>query len=106
MNRLLFAALLLATAARAASAEGDAAKGQKVFLKCKACHTAEQPANRVGPGLKGVVGRKAASVETYNYSEAMKKKGDQGLVWDEAHLKPYLASPKDLCRGPRWRSED
>jgi cytochrome c len=85
------AALMFATPAMA---EGDAAKGEKVFLKCKACHENEKGVNKVGPTLKGVVGRKAASVEGYKYSEAMIAKGAEGIVWDEATLAVYLPDPK------------
>jgi cytochrome c len=52
----LAAAVLFAAPALA---EGDAAKGEKVFAKCKACHEVEKGVNKVGPTLKGVVGRKA-----------------------------------------------
>jgi cytochrome c len=85
------AALMFATPAMA---EGDAAKGEKVFLKCKACHENEKGVNKVGPTLKGVVGRKAASVEGYKYSEAMIAKGAEGIMWDEATLAVYLPDPK------------
>jgi cytochrome c len=85
------AALLLAGPAFAA---GDAAKGEKVFVKCKACHENEKGVNKVGPTLKGVVGRKAASVPDYKYSEAMIAKGAEGVVWDEATLTAYLPDPK------------
>jgi cytochrome c len=77
-----------------AHAEGDAAAGAKVFNQCKACHDVEKGVNKVGPTLKGVVGRKAASVADYKYSEAMTAKGAEGLVWDEANLIAYLANPK------------
>jgi cytochrome c len=94
-KQLFFAAitstLMLATPALA---DGDAAKGEKVYLKCKACHDIEKGANRVGPTLKGIVGRKAASVADYKYSEAMIAKGAEGAVWDEATLAAYLADPK------------
>ena len=85
------AALLLAAPAMA---EGDAAKGEKVFAKCKACHENEKGVNKVGPTLKGLVGRKAASVPDYKYSEAMIAKGAEGVVWDEATLAAYLPDPK------------
>jgi cytochrome c len=84
-------AMLLAVPAHA---EGDAAKGEKVFAKCKACHEVEKGVNKVGPTLKGVVGRKAASVPEYKYSEAMLAKGAEGVVWDEATLTAYLPDPK------------
>jgi cytochrome c len=87
----LAAAVLFAAPALA---EGDAAKGEKVFAKCKACHENEKGMNKVGPTLKGVVGRKAGSVEGFKYSEAMAAKGTEGLVWDEANIASYLADPK------------
>ena len=58
-----------------ALAEGDAAAGQKVFNQCKACHENEKGVNKVGPTLKGIVGRKAASVPDYKYSAAMMATG-------------------------------
>ena len=63
-QKLLIAAMVFAAApVSIAAAEGDAAAGEKIFNKCKACHTIEQGgANRVGPILHGAVGRKAGSV--------------------------------------------
>ena len=87
----LAAAVLFAAPAHA---EGDAAAGEKVFVKCKACHENEKGVNKVGPTLKGVVGRPAASVPDYKYSEAMAAKGAEGVVWDEATLAAYLPDPK------------
>jgi cytochrome c len=87
----LAAAVLFAAPALA---EGDAAKGEKVFAKCKACHENDKGVNKVGPTLKGVVGRKAGAVEGFKYSEAMAAKGTEGLVWDEANIASYLADPK------------
>jgi cytochrome c len=87
----LAAAVLFVTPALA---DGDAAKGEKVFAKCKACHEVEKGVNKVGPTLKGVVGRKAAAVEGYKYSESMIAKGAEGIVWDEATLTAYLPDPK------------
>lgn len=84
-----------------AFADGDAAKGEKVFLKCKACHENEKGVNRVGPTLKGVVGRPTASVEGYAYSDAMKAKGAEGQVWDEAALAAYLPDPKAFVKGTK-----
>lgn len=77
-----------------ALADGSAEKGEAVFAKCKACHEVEKGVNKVGPTLKGVVGRKVASVEGYKYSEAMAAKGAEGMVWDDANLATYLADPK------------
>src|SRR5690242_11286141 len=92
----LFAAMGVAIAlvTAPALAEGDAAAGAKIFNKCKTCHENEKGVNRVGPTLKGVVGRKTASVEGFKYSEAMAKKGAEGQVWDAATLDTYLKDPK------------
>ena len=68
----------------------DAANGESVFKKCKACHGLDGK-NKVGPALNGVVGRKAGSVEGFNYSDAMK---NSGKTWDAATLDAYLADPK------------
>jgi cytochrome c len=67
----------------------DAALGEKVFLKCKACHQIGEGAKiAVGPVLNGVVGRKAGTYPDYAYSDANK---DSGITWDEATLKEYLS---------------
>jgi cytochrome c len=91
--------LALSIAAVPAYADGNAAKGEKVFNKCKACHTVEQGGkNKNGPNLFGVVGKKAGSVEGYNYSKAMK---NADLTWDEANLDEYLKKPKAFVKGTK-----
>lgn len=82
-----------------AFAEGDAAKGEKVFKKCKACHAADKPKNKVGPHLVGIIGRKAASVEGYKYGKGITEAAEKIGEWDEAKLVEYLASPKDYVGG-------
>jgi cytochrome c len=77
-----------------ALAEGDAAKGEKVFNLCKACHTADAEANKVGPHLKGLIGRKVASVADYKYSDDMIAFGAANAVWDEALFLKYIENPK------------
>jgi cytochrome c len=91
MSAIAFALLTLP-----AFAEGDAAKGEKVFVKCKACHEVEKGVNRVGPSLKGVIGRPFAAVADYKYSEDMIAKGKEGKIWDEATLAAYLPDPKAM----------
>lgn len=94
----LAAASIVLVSAAGASAQ-DAAAGEKVFLKCKACHqVGENAKNAVGPILNGVVGRHSGIVEGYNYSEANK---NSGLTWDEATLKEYLKNPKAKVPGTK-----
>jgi len=84
-----------------AQADGDAAAGKKVFNKCMACHDAVNDKDKIGPSLHGVVGRTAGSLPSFQakYSDAMKKAGAGGLVWDEANLTEYLKNPKAKVPG-------
>ena len=82
----------------AALADGDAAAGEKVFRKCKACHAVEAGKNKVGPSLHGVFGRTAGTEEGFKYSDAMK---ESGIVWSEETLDVYLTKPKDMVPGTR-----
>jgi len=99
--RLLLAMLAVAVLPGLAHADGDAAKGEKIFRKCHACHVADAKKNRVGPYLLGVVGRKAATAEGYHYSTAMKAKGADGLVWDEKTLDAFLTNPRKYVPGTK-----
>ena len=82
-----------------AFAEGDAAKGEKVFKKCKACHEVTKEKNKVGPHLVGIIGRKAASVEGYKYGKGLTEAAEKIGEWDEAKLAEYLADPKAYIGG-------
>lgn len=74
---------------------GDVDRGKRVFAQCQVCHIADQSGkNRVGPNLWGVVGRKTASIPNFNYSANMRQLGEQGHVWTEENLRPYLVNPK------------
>lgn len=97
LSRILALALFVALPT-VASAQ-DAEEGKNVFKKCRACHTiGEKAVNRVGPQLNGVVGRKAGSLEGFNYSDAMKS---SGIVWDEASLAEFLENPKGKVPGTK-----
>lgn len=89
-----------AAAPAAVAGAGDAAAGEKVFGKCRACHKLDGK-DGVGPHLNGVVGRAVASVEGFNYSDAMKAHAAEAPVWDSAALHHYLADPKGSVPGNR-----
>jgi cytochrome c len=101
MNRIQIrlGAILAAIISSAPAHAQDAAAGEKVFLKCKACHQIGDGAkNAVGPVLNGVVGRPAGNYPNYSYSDANK---NSGLTWDEATLKVYLKNPRAKVPGTK-----
>lgn len=77
----------------------DAAAGEKVFAKCKACHVVDADTNKIGPSLKGVVGRTAGTHEGFRYSPAMVAAGEGGIVWNDETLAAYLRDPKGYIKG-------
>ncbi|MCB1461979.1 MAG: cytochrome c family protein [Nitratireductor sp.] len=95
------ATVLAVMIAGPAFAEGDIAKGEKVFKKCAACHMVGDDAKiKVGPVLNGVFGRAAGSDEEYakKYSKDMVKAGEDGLVWTPEMMSTYLEKPKDMIK--------
>ena len=83
-----------------AAAAGNAKDGAAVFMdNCGVCHTAEKgAANKIGPNLFGVVGRKSAVAPGYMYSPAMMK---AGLTWDAPTLQVYLMGPQKKVPGTK-----
>ncbi len=98
MRVLAAACITLGILASPALAEGDATKGAKVFRKCKACHTATEEKNKIGPSLVGIVDRPVATVEGFKYSKAMKEFGAEGNDWNAETLALYLKKPKALVK--------
>jgi cytochrome c len=78
-------------------ASADAAAGEKVFGKCKACHKIDG-ANGTGPHLDGVMNRAVGSVGEFAYSDAMKGHGGN---WDPDTLYAFLQNPKAYVPGTK-----
>ena len=77
----------------------DVEAGKTAFKKCALCHTTEAgKSNKIGPTLFGIIGRKSASLDNFNYSESMKKFDH---TWDEATLDAYLADPRGAVPGTK-----
>jgi cytochrome c len=69
--------------------DGDAVHGKAVFEKrCTGCHALE--ADREGPRLTGVYGRKAGSVAGFTYSTGLR---NLGVTWNDATLEKWLSDP-------------
>jgi glucose/arabinose dehydrogenase len=100
MNKKIMAAQTAALAWLAMHAAVAApSAGQTYFERnCASCHTADAGmASRAGPGLFNVVGRKAAAVPGYNYTDALSKAGAAGKTWTRAELDVFLRDPnKDV----------
>ncbi len=90
-GRLLCAVALAAAAGSAALADGDAARGEKRFEECAACHSMEAGTNGIGPSLHGVFGRKAGEVADFRYSPALRR---SGITWTRESLDAYIADPQ------------
>jgi cytochrome c len=97
LQALIGAVLLAAAAAEA----GDATRGERAFQRCFACHSVDpaEPAKLQGPSLFKIIGRPAAAVPGFVYSEAMQKAAAAGLVWDAATLDRFLADPEAVVAG-------
>jgi len=94
---LIAAALALPSAS--AEAQQDLAAGEQSFKKCLPCHAVgEGAANKVGPQLNGLEGKKAGTTPDYSYSEANK---NSGLVWSEAVFKEYIKNPMGQMQGTK-----
>lgn len=98
-SAVIVAGLLAMTSNLAYAEDGDPTAGEKVFKKCKACHTATEEKNKVGPYLLGVVGRKAASVDGFKYSKALSDKAPKIGTWDQEKIVEYVADPKAYIGG-------
>lgn len=76
------------------------AQGKQIFLtNCAVCHVPPDAATqmtRIGPSLRGVVGRKAGTLAGFRYTPAMKA---YAKVWTPALLDPYLTAPRNVVPG-------
>jgi len=84
---------MMAVAAMSAAgvAHADVKRGEKLFEECRACHAVERGINGVGPDLHGVFGRRAAALDEFRYSPALKK---SGITWTRQTLDAYVADPQ------------
>jgi cytochrome c len=99
VRKFVLGAVAFALCASTALAAGDAKKGQDDFARCAICHTATKGGgNGVGPNLFGVVGRKAASMPNFYYSQALKS---SGITWTPDKLDAWIKSPATLVPGNR-----
>ena len=95
--------LLLASPGVGTATEGDARRGERVFQFCFSCHSVDpnEKAKLQGPNLAAVVGRRAAALPDFEYSDAMKAKAAEGLAWNRDMLDRYVREPEAIVPGGR-----
>ncbi|MEX0753486.1 MAG: cytochrome c family protein [Xanthobacteraceae bacterium] len=82
-----------------ASPAQDLAAGEQSFKKCLPCHAiGDGAANKLGPVLNGLEGRKAGTIPGYTYSEANK---NSGIVWSEEIFREYIKNPMAKIPGTK-----
>jgi cytochrome c2 len=91
MMRTTYVAAIVLAMAVTARAEGDAARGQKAYEDCIACHPVEPGVHGIGPSLAGIIGRKAGAVADYRYSRALRR---SGITWTAEALDTFVADPQ------------
>ena len=92
-------ALVAIFAAGHAQATGNPANGKTLFVRCAVCHkTAKDAGNGLGPNLFAIGGRKAGTVASFAYSDAMK---NSAITWSEEKLEAYITNPKAVVPGNR-----
>jgi len=85
---VLFAGLTLLGVGRA---QAPASEKELFDKRCGGCHALDR--DKEGPQLRGVYGRKAASVESFQYSDALKQ---SQIVWTDETLERWLTDTEKL----------
>jgi cytochrome c len=79
------------------SEDADVPSGQLLFNNaCRTCHSIREGDNRLGPHMRGIIGRKAGSLPNYSYSSAMR---GANFVWNEENLERFIANPDETVPG-------
>ena len=99
MVRTAIAIAAIMVGAGGALAQGDVTLGKQVFDdRCAGCHAVDNSV-KGGPGLANLIGRPAASVEGFKYSDAMVEAGQAGVVWNIETLSKFITKPRSVVNG-------
>jgi cytochrome c len=89
--------LLWSLIGNSVSAVEPQTRGRILFLRCASCHDISDSASqKIGPNLRGIVGRQVASLSGFQYSAALQA---QHFVWDSARLDQWLSGPSAMVPG-------
>lgn len=103
MRRAAVAALIVGfvPVAGLGNAWGDPVRGERVFQRCYSCHSMiEGETNLQGPNLRGIVGRRAGTFPSFEYSEAFSAAArERGFAWTRETLDAFIADPEAFIAG-------
>src|SRR5215831_15099653 len=89
------AAAIAVAAATVISTAQTSPKGQQLFeSRCTGCHSLDT--DKEGPRLRGVYGRAAAAVPSFEYSDALKQ---SKIEWKDQTLDEWLTDPDKRVPG-------
>ena len=77
------------------------ARGETIYKQCAACHSLKADVTLVGPSLHDLFGRKAASIDSFTYSDAFY---GADFVWDEDHLATFVTNPRGMIPGTKMQT--
>jgi cytochrome c len=76
---------------------GDAARGERMYRACIACHSLDPNRNMTGPSLAQVWNRRSGSLASFpRYSPALKS---AGIVWTDDTLDRWIEDPQHFIPG-------
>ncbi|HEY4199304.1 MAG TPA: c-type cytochrome [Devosiaceae bacterium] len=91
---------LMVSIGAALAQQGDVALGKQVFdLRCAGCHAVGGESAKNAPSLNNLIGRVAASVEGFDYSDAMIEARQRGVAWDVETLSRFITKPRSVVNG-------
>ena len=95
LGAILAAFVLLVVGSSRSAAGQSTGSGKETFEKrCGGCHALER--DKEGPRLGGVYGRAAGTIDSFQYSEALKK---SKITWTDETLEQWLTDTEKLVPG-------
>ena len=86
-------AMFMTLVCNSAFADGDATEGEKVYKKCRVCHSIKAGEHKIGPSLADIFGKKAGQAKGFTKFKALKK---AEWKWDEENLDGWITNQKDF----------
>jgi len=90
MKRIAITFVSLIALTGAAQAQ-DTTRGAALYVECASCHSFDNAAEELGPGLGGLFGRPAGSLENFYFSPALAR---SGITWNADTLNAFIADPQ------------